>query len=75
MRKWQDSEDAHAEFDRFVALLRKCGYADFYYRIRHIYWSVDEYKYWTMGSPVAQTTVINRARVDAPEPWKEITQI
>ena len=70
VRKWQDSEDANGEFDQFVTLVRKCGYADFYYRIRHIYWSVDDYKYWTMGSPVAQTSVINRARVDAPEPWK-----
>ena len=34
-------------------------------------WAIDEFKYWTMGWPVAETTVINRARVDAPEPWKE----
>jgi hypothetical protein len=70
IRKWQDSDDATAEFDRFVSLVRTCGYADFYYRIRHIYWAVDDYKYWTMGWPVAQTVVINRARLDAPEPWK-----
>jgi hypothetical protein len=31
---------------------------------------VDEFKYWTMGWPVSETTVINRARVDAVEPWK-----
>jgi hypothetical protein len=28
--------------------------------------------YWTMGWPVEETAVINRARVDAPEPWKDI---
>lgn len=31
----------------------------------------DEHKYWTMGWPLEETAVINRARVDAPEPWKE----
>jgi hypothetical protein len=45
-------------------------YADFFYRIRHIYWTVGEFKYWTMGWSVEATRVINRARVDAPEPWK-----
>ena len=71
VRQWLPAPDAQAEFDRFVALIRRCGYADFYYRIRHIYWAVDEFKYWTMGWPVAETTVINRARLDAPEPWKQ----
>ena len=68
--KWLPGNAANADFDRFVTLIRRCGYADFYYRIRHIYWAVDEQKYWTMGWPVAETTVINRARLDAPEPWK-----
>jgi hypothetical protein len=72
VRKWQGSVDANAEFDRFVTLVRRCGSADLYYRIRHIYWAVDEFKYWTMGWPVAQTTVINRARLGAPEPWKAV---
>ena len=70
VREWRRGDAANADFDRFVTLIRRCGYADFYYRIRHIYWAVDEQKYWTMGWPVAETTVINRARLDAPEPWK-----
>ena len=49
------------------------AYADFYYRVRHLYWAIDEFKYWTMGWPVEETEVINRARVDAPEPWKAKT--
>ena len=60
--------DPRADFERFVTVIRRCGSADFY-RIRHIYWTVHELKYWTTGS-VGETTVINRARVDAPEPWK-----
>ena len=60
---------------RFIEQCRQrlpvVGYADFYYQVRHIYWAVDEFKYWTMGSPVEKTDLINRARVDAPEPWKK----
>ncbi len=54
--------------------IRRFGYADFYFRVRHLYWAIDEWKYWTMGWPVAETVVINRARVDAPEPWKAATE-
>ena len=71
VRTCQSGEQASVEFDRFVTLVRRCGYADFYYRVRHIYWAVDGFKYWTMGWPLVETTVINRARLDAPEPWKE----
>ena len=70
VRNWQPGEQATAGFERFVELIRRCGYADFYYRSRHIYWAVAEFKYWTMGWPVDETTVINRARIDAPEPWQ-----
>jgi hypothetical protein len=73
VRDWQRSARASTDFDRFVALVRRCGYADFYYQVRHIYWPVDELKYWTMGWPVQETTVINRARLDAPEPWKSVS--
>jgi hypothetical protein len=45
-------------------------HADFFYTVRHIYWAVDGFKYWTMGWPIAETVVINRARVNASEPWK-----
>jgi hypothetical protein len=63
VRAWMPEPTATADFERFVTLIRRCGYADFYYKVRHIYWVVGEFKYWTMGWPVAETTVINRARV------------
>lgn len=71
VRKWVPDETGSADFDRFVSLIRRFGSADFYYEIRHLYWAVDEFKYWTMGWPVSETTVINRARVDAVEPWRD----
>lgn len=70
VREWRPDTKGQSDFDAFVTAIRRFGYADFYYRVRHIYWAVDEWKYWTMGWPVAETVVINRARVDAPEPWK-----
>ena len=71
VRTWETDANGHRNFDHFISLIRHFGYADFYYQVRHIYWAIDEFKYWTMGWPVEETTVINRARVDAPEPWKE----
>lgn len=71
VRKWESDDQGQAEFDRFVVLIRRFGYADFYYRVRHIYWAIGDHKYWTMGWPVEETVVINRARVHAPEPWRK----
>lgn len=71
LRKGESGEPGQAAFDRFITLIRRFGYADFYYRTRHIYWPVDDHRYWTMGWPVGETVVINRARLDAPEPWKQ----
>jgi hypothetical protein len=70
VRAWETDEQGNLDFSRFVVLIRRFGYADYFYRVRHIYWAIDQFKYWTMGWPVEETTVINRARVDAPEPWK-----
>ncbi len=71
VRKWEVDEQGNQDFDRFIRMIRRFGYADYYYKVRHIYWEIDSFKYWTMGWPVEETTVINRARIDAPEPWKE----
>jgi hypothetical protein len=70
VREWEVGEPANRDFDQFTTFIRRFGYADFFHRLRHLYWVVGEFKYWTMGWPVEETTVINRARVDAPEPWK-----
>ena len=69
--KWESDEQGSRDFDRFITLIRRFGYADFYYKLRQIYWAIDEFKYWTMGWSVDETIIINRARMDAPEPWKK----
>jgi hypothetical protein len=70
IRAWEVGGQANQDFDQFTIYVRRFGYPDFFYKIRHIYWAVDGFKYWTMGWPVEQTVVINRAHVDGPEPWK-----
>lgn len=40
------------------------------HQVRHLYWAIDNSKYWTMEWPVQETMIINRTRVDAPEPWR-----
>jgi hypothetical protein len=49
VRAWLGATQANREFDRLVDLVRRFGYADFFYKVRHLYWAVDEFKYWTMG--------------------------
>ena len=72
IREWMTGAEATRDFAQFTFFVRRFGFADFFYRVRHIYWVIDEFKYWTMGWPVDETSCINRARVDAPEPWKGI---
>lgn len=52
--------------DWFVAMvehIRAHGYEDRWGRRTFIYLEVDGWRYWTMGEPVAETTLINRARI------------
>ena len=74
VRTWESDKQGNLDFNRFVVLVRRFGFADYFYRVRHIYWALDEFAYWTMGWPVEETTVINRARVDAPQPWKGLAR-
>jgi hypothetical protein len=67
VRDWNPDRDA--EFAAFVELIRRQGVvkpwpADAVTpRYHHTYLEIDDWDYWTMGAPVAETTVINRARL------------
>ena len=60
------------DFVFMVTFIRKYGKHEKWFNKPRIYLYVDEWKYWTMGSPVDETILINRARIDAPtgEPGK-----
>jgi len=59
VRDCEVDDKGNEAFNRFIIMIRRFGYADYFYKVRHIYWTIDEHKYWTMGWPVDETTVIN----------------
>jgi hypothetical protein len=53
-----------ANFEQAVLLIRTFGKPENFYRKTYIYFYYGDYKYWTMGSPLDETIVINRAHKD-----------
>jgi hypothetical protein len=51
------------EFIYFVEMQRNHGVYEHWGKYYFPYIYIDDYKYWTMGSPIDKTTVINRAKV------------
>jgi hypothetical protein len=54
-----------ARFEWFVMFIRERGERRRWGPYNHHYLDLDGWSYWTMGAPVEQTIVINRARIDA----------
>jgi len=54
------------EFESFVRYIREHGYEAEFAGKTYTYLNVDGWRYWTMGAPLEETTVINRARLDGP---------
>lgn len=52
-----------AEFDEAVQYIRDAGEPQRFYSKTYIYLTIGEYKYWTMGNPIHETKLINRASV------------
>ena len=59
-RKEWDDEDA---FECVVAYIREHGVPESFYSSTFYYFYLDDYKYWTMGSPINKTILINRAAI------------
>lgn len=55
--------DKYNEFLYFVEYIRKYGYSQKFYKKELIYFNIGEYKYWTMGNPITETKLINRAKL------------
>ena len=60
VRKWVP--DNEQDFQRAVVIIRELGEPAKYFSETYVYLFVDWMKYWTMGSPIMETTVVNRAR-------------
>ena len=52
--------DKIESFYGFVKYIRKNGEEEAFYGKKYRYFEIDDYKYWTMGAPIEETTVINR---------------
>src|SRR5581483_3206334 len=68
VRDWR--QDLEGDFGEFVTLIREAGIVKPWPRdatvprYHHTYLELDGWEYWSMGEPVTETTVINRARAD-----------
>jgi hypothetical protein len=56
--KWTDQED----FYNVVRYLRAYSVTETFGKKQYDYYYYNGYKYWTMGAPVADTILINRAK-------------
>ncbi|MCP4612923.1 MAG: hypothetical protein GY845_29880 [Planctomycetes bacterium] len=59
----EKNPDLEYEFIYFVKFIREYGYEEKFWSKTHTYYDVGEWKYWTMGNPVDETTIINRALI------------
>ncbi|TMB89749.1 MAG: hypothetical protein E6J45_09825 [Chloroflexi bacterium] len=65
VREWRP--DLEAAFEALATLIRTTGIVKPWPRdaaqprYRHPYLELDGWEYWTMGAPIPETTVINRA--------------
>ena len=60
VREWEPEKQQ--EFEESAILIRENGKSELFYSKIHIYYYSDGWKYWTMGAPIPETTVINRAK-------------
>jgi hypothetical protein len=58
IRNWRP--EFEADFVRAIEGVREFGHPEHFYEQTYIYFRLDGLKYWTMGSPVSETVVLNR---------------
>ena len=61
VRKGEDDD-----FFKAVVMIRENGYREYYWKSLMTYMDFEGRKYWTMGAPVGETVIINRALIDCP---------
>lgn len=54
---------ADEEFLYFIEMQRRFGVKEHWGKYYNPYLYIDDYKYWTMGAPVEETIIMNRAKV------------
>ena len=64
-RTWESVED----FERCCTIIKEFGYNEPFYGHPFMKLAVDGWKYWTMGSPLHETILINRADLNEKGDW------
>lgn len=59
-REWHQEAGTEADFEAMVLAIREHGYEDSFGKRTFVYLEVDGWRYWTMGNPLPETTIINR---------------
>jgi hypothetical protein len=54
--------DLKTVFSEFVMHIRKNGYVEEFTGWKYTYFDIGGYQYWTMGAPLEETILINRAQ-------------
>ncbi len=54
-------------FNEFVLHIRQHGYVDKFIGEEYVYFNVGEYRYWSMGAPLEETILINRAKMNSKQ--------
>lgn len=58
--KWQNQE----KFESLVEYIREYGTPERFWSKTYMYFYYKGWKYWTMGSPIKKTLLINRAKIE-----------
>ena len=54
-------KNVKSQFDEFVLTIRNKGFNAHFLDNEYIYLKIEDYFYWTMGNPINETIIINRA--------------
>jgi len=68
VREW--NYDLESDFIDLVMFIREKGKDEYFFRKKYRKIEIDGYKYWTMGNPIEETTVINRSVLEVKSSTK-----
>ena len=62
LKAWNEICSSKVEFEKFVTWIREEGYERPFYGKMYLSMDIDGWTYWTMGEPLNETILINRAK-------------
>lgn len=63
----KNNPNLEKEFICFVRFIRENGYEEKFWSQTYTYYDIGEHKYWTMGNPIDETTILNRVLIKRPD--------